>query len=309
MKQGGWCRYNPFCMYLRKGPAAIVIFIFLAVVGSIAWWWVRGRLPATQTGASPPEVESSAGPLTEWYYADGIVSPEDTPLAKRRQGSWSPSREWIVLLNLGNEACAATATFFFESSPPRRVSRSLPARGSTYIVVHELSDVVPPGQLYGVRILSSGPVIVQPTRGEYERDNPVTKAMSSFVAYPGPLGKRETKWAYADSLVLHSEGPLEEREWITILNPNRDREASVKIRFLFDGSERTHQLTVPAERVKTVDLFELGLPPRNRLSGLVSESDVPVVVEQVRRAFIRGVPVVQSMWACLAHPIGNQEGP
>jgi hypothetical protein len=58
-----------------------------------------------------------------------------------------------------------------------------------------------------------------------------------------------------------------------------------------------------------MDLFELGLTPKNRLSGLVAESDIPVVVEQVRRAYVRGIPVVRAMWACLAYPIGDREWP
>jgi hypothetical protein len=300
--------YNPHCMMVRRLVGALSVFVLIgAAILAVSWWRSREPQPAGAHGKLLPEVAGSGLPLTEWFYADGILNPEDLPRAKRRPGIWAPSREWIVLLNLSDRVAAATATFYFENRPPRSVTRNLPAQASSYIVVHELADTIPPGELYGVRVRSDAPIIVQPTRGEYEPDNPVTKAMASFVAYPGPLGRRETKWAYADSLVLSSDSPLEEREWITVLNPNSGHDASVKVRFLLDGSVRTHELLVPSERVRTVDLFQLDAVPKNRLSGAVIDSDIPVVVEQVRRAYTRGIPVIASMWACLAHPIGDQE--
>jgi hypothetical protein len=295
-------------MHVRRIGVAFAVIVFIVGMALAGWWWKRriGR-PTVQPRESLPAVISSGRPLTEWFYADGMINSEDAPLAHRRPGLWAPSREWIVILNLTGQPATATATFYFENRAPLSVTRSLPARASSSILVHELAEVVKPGELYGARIQSNGPIIVQPTRGEYERDNPVTKAMASFVAHPGPLGRRETKWAYADGLVLSSAGPLEEREWITILNPNAGRDARVTIRFLRGGPERTHPLLVPAERVRTVDLFESNLLPKNELSGIVADSDIPIIVEQVRRAYFRGIPVIASMWACLALPIGDQE--
>ena len=165
--------------------------------------------------------------------------------------------------------------------------------------------MVPPDTRYGVRITSTAPVIVQPTRGEYSPRDPVTEAMASFVAYPGPLGARETRWAYADGLILDSDEPLEEREWITILNPHANRDATVAIVLLSNDGRRTQTLVVPGERVRSLDLAGLAAVPKNVPFGVVVESDVPVVVEQVRRAYRKGTPTTVSMFACLAQPIGG----
>ncbi len=246
-------------------------------------------------------------PATEWFYADGIIQPDGIDPKEAMKGVWSPSREWMVLFNLSKKETTATATFYFEDMPPRTTTQKLRPRSSGYIVVHQIPNVVPPKQLYGVRVQSPEPIIVQPSRGEYEPYNPVTAAMASFVAYPGPLGKRETKWTYADGLAISSERALEEWEWITILNPNTGRDANVKITFNWPDEQRVHTLAVPAERVRTVDLFSLPIIPKNKLFGPVIESDVPVVVEQVRRCYARGIPVITALWACLAYPIGDLE--
>jgi hypothetical protein len=77
--------------------------------------------------------------------------------------------------------------------------------------VHDIPDVVPLKKLYAVRVRCETPIVVQPTRAEYEPWNPITHAMASFVAYPGPVGKKETRWIYADGLTLSSANPLEVR--------------------------------------------------------------------------------------------------
>jgi len=243
--------------------------------------------------------------LTEWYYADGLIQPEGITRKEAMKGVWSPSAEWMVVSNLSSKETTVKATFYFEDMAPRQLSQKLPARASSHIVVHSHPEVVPPKKLYGVRVQGEAPFLVQPCRAEYEPNNPVTAAMAAFVAYPGPLGKKETRWVYADGLVLTSEGPLEEWEWITILNPNAGKDAHIKITFNFAGRQTSHTLTVPAERVRTVDLFNLPAFSKNSLCQPVVESDVPVVVEQVRRCYAKGIPVIQSMYACMALPIGD----
>ncbi|MCI0423918.1 MAG: sensory rhodopsin transducer [Acidobacteria bacterium] len=96
-------------------------------------------------------------------------------------------------------------------------------------------------------------------------------------------------------------------EWITILNPNSGQDAQVKISFNFVGDQKSHTLSVPAERVSTVDLFHLPIFPKNKLAGVIIESNVPVIVQQVRRAYQKDVPAVTSISASLPHPIGDQK--
>lgn len=253
----------------------------------------------------PGQANAQARPATEWFYADGIIQPDGIDPNKTMKGVWSPTREWIVLFNLSSKDTTVTANFYFEDIPPRPTTKTVRARSSVNFAVQNIPNVVPPNKLYGARFQSPEPFLVQPTRGEYEPYNPVTHAMASFVAYPGPLGQKETKWAYADGLVISSDRVLEEWEWITVLNPAADRDAHVKITFNWPGEQKVHTFTVPAERVKTVDLFNLPIIPKNKIFGPIIESDVPVIVQQVRRCYARGIPVITSMWACLAYPIGD----
>lgn len=249
----------------------------------------------------------SPPPMTEWYYADGTIQPDGINPKEAREGVWSPAREWMVIFNLAPRETTATARFYFEDIPPRDFQQKLPARSPGRIVVHDIPDVVPPKKLYAVRVRCDTPIVVQPTRAEYEPWNPITHAMASFVAYPGPLGKKETRWIYADGLTLSSANPLEEWEWISILNPDEKREAKVKITFNFSGEQKVHELTVPAERVRSVDMFNLPIIPKNKISGPIIQSDMPIVVEQVRRAYAKGVPVITSLYATMAYPIGDTD--
>jgi len=246
-------------------------------------------------------------PMTEWYYADGTIQPDGINPKEAREGVWSPAREWMVVFNLSQQEAVATARFYFEDIAPREYQQKLPARSPGRIVVHELPEIVPPKKLYAVRVRCETPVVVQPTRAEYEPWNPVSHAMASFVAYPGPLGKRETRWIYADGLTLSSGNPLEEWEWISILNPDEHREAKVKITFNFAGEQKVHDITVPAERVRSVDMYNLPIIPKNKISGPIIESDIPIVVEQVRRAYTKGIPVITALWATLAYPVGDTD--
>lgn len=285
-----------------------VIRRMVAVTAALAFLHSCWRAPTSKSTPAGRPVEQRRA-LTQWFYADGRILPDDgaprSPDGARR----SPAREWLVVANLSRRTVRFTATFYFEDMGPRSFTRIVAARRSQSFALHEMPDVVLPGKLYGARVKSDGPILVQPTRGEYEPSNPVTEAMSSFLAYPGPLGARETKWAYADGLILDDGSPLQEREWVSILNPNSEGDARVRIRLMRSGRESEYWLTVAAERVRTVELHQLKAFQHNALTGVIVESDRPVVVEQIRRAFAKGAPVTASLWATLAHPIGDQEIP
>jgi hypothetical protein len=281
---------------------------FIAAAGALLVLAACSAVP--EPAPVPKRLQQEGGqrtPMTEWFYADDIIRPHDGAARAENGAARSPAASWLVVTNLASQTTSFKATFYFEDIEPRSFSRELPARVSQSFPLQDMSDIIPHGKIFGARVEAEGPVLVQPTRGEYEPHNSVTHAMSSFVAYPGPLGRKETRWAYADGLVLRSDGPLEEWEWISILNPNPTTSADIRVRFLLPDGEREHRLSVPAERVRTVDLFHLDEFPRNVLAGVIVESDSPVVVEQIRRAYSRGVPVITSLWATLAHPIGDLE--
>ena len=271
----------------------------VALVAVAAGGYVATRLVSLAPAVLPP---TGAAAFDDWYCPEGIIRPEG---GAGIPGIASPAHDWIVLLNLSRLPALVTATFYFEELAPRSTTLLVPGHGRRRLMPDALPDLVPRDTRYGLRVTSTAPIIVQPTRGEYTPGDPVTEAMASFVAYPGPLGTRETRWAYADGIVLASDEPLEEREWITILNPDPARAASLTLVFLLNDGRRTMPLAVPAARLRSVDLFDLPLVPKNIGFGVVVESDVPVVVEQVRRAYRKGNPTTVSLFACLAQPIGG----
>jgi hypothetical protein len=57
--------------------------------------------------------------------------------------------------------------------------------------------------------------------------------------------------------------------------------------------------------VATVDLMHLDAFPKNKLVGVTTQSDIPIVVQQVRRAYKKGETAIAAMWACLAFPVGD----
>jgi hypothetical protein len=275
---------------------------------AVALMFLASCSSAPTPQAPPRRVEGQTRPpMTQWFYSDGMLLPDSAPPRSANGQVQSPAREWLVLANLAGRTTVFRATYYFEDIAPRSFSGKIEARRSRSYALQDKPDLIPPGKLYGARIESDGPLLVQASRGEYEPNNPVTHAMASFIAYPGPLGVRETRWAYADGLVLQNESPLEEWEWISILNPSASAAASVCIRFLRSGHEREYRLSVPAERVRSVDLFHLPEFTRNQLTSVVVESDQPVVVEQIRRAYTRGIPVIASLWATFAYPCGDQK--
>lgn len=267
-----------------------------------AGFWGRGRMLNHVPVATVLDVSEPPRALTEWYYADGRVNPFGVKPNQSPDQIRTPAREWLVLYNPGELPVSAAITFYFTARAPMTISRSVAPHAGTSVAVHE---VVPADLAYAVRVRSDRMVIVQPSRGEYEPDNPVTHAMASFVAYPGPLGKRETKWVYADGLVLRNQDDLEEWEWVAILNPDASRTAKLKLRFESSGQVTTHAIEVAPQRMSSVDLMHLDAFPKNKLVGVTVESDTPIVVEQVRRAYKKGIPIITAMWACLAFPIGD----
>lgn len=275
--------------------------------GLLAWALTLNLLTFFPTLSTHAQTLTSRPPMTEWFYADGIVNPEGLDPKSSRPGIWYKTGNYIILFNLSPTETTVTATFYFEDLAPRQHKEKVPARASGYIQVHDLSKVIPPAKLYGVRIQSEVPVIVQTTRGEFEPYNPVVTAMASLMAYPGPIGRKETKWAYSDGLTISSEAPMEQMEWITVLNPNAGQDVQVKVTFNFVGDQKSHLLVVPAERVSTVDLFHLPIFPKNKLAGVIIESNVPVIVQQVRRSYPKNVPTVTSMFTTMAYPIGDQK--
>lgn len=255
----------------------------------------------------------------EWYYAGSLISGKETTPTNGVHGVTSANTEHLCLANLSDQDGTATITYYFEDDAPFQRTRKLPAHGTTlYRHYNFKEEKFPIRKLFGAKVTTDQPTVVQITRGGTEDVKAPALASnfeSSVIAYPGPLGRKETKWTYADGHPLTTTKPRQWSDWeyITILNPNPGQVANVKITFHFVAGlsdKKVHTLTVPAERLRNVALHELPeLPKLNGNQGFypIVESDVPVIVEQTRRPVVNENPSPRGGWHLMALPIGDVE--
>ncbi len=252
-----------------------------------------------------------AKPTTEWFCADLLRAPSGTTPEKPVHGALGSTLEWLVLFNFADRDASAEITFYFEDKSPAHYALTLPAGANKVIGsnVNEPAVEVPMGRLHGARVVSSEPLVVQTTRAEREEGvKPPIMPGHSFLSrlgYPGPLSQRETAWAYADSHIARTHPRHKELEWITVLNPNAGRDARVKVTFHYSASKTTHEFTVGAERVRSLALEDLEAVRDGDHCGVVVQSDVPVVVEQVRRFMYCQHPAPAGTWIVTGYPIGD----
>lgn len=241
---------------------------------------------------------------------------------------------WVLLVNLSSGRDAeVTATFFYEDESPKDFDFVLPAGRQGRLHMQEEPDNLgtsnlPPGcnprKRFGMRVRSSVPVIVQATVGDRLAHERVTNSMSTFLFHPGPLGDLEKQWYYVDCVYITSEEwPLEEREWLTILNPNGEP-AHCTVTFIPGGdvdvgarisrpaqpdlTPVNYRLTVPPERILPTDLADLPQVFPNRPYAVRVCSDVPVTVQGIRHIFERGRYGFSRAWAVLdAMPVADVE--
>ncbi len=173
-----------------------------------------------------------------------------------------------------------------------------------------------------MRVHSSAPVVVQATVGDRLAHERVTNSMCTFMFHPGPLGDLEKQWYYVDCVYITSDRwPLEEREWLTILNPGKDT-AHCVVTFIPGGDVDVgtraarpsrpdlkpvdYELTVPAERILSTDLATLPAVLPNQPYAVRVRSDVPITVQGIRHIFERGQYQFSRCWAVLdATPVAG----
>lgn len=243
---------------------------------------------------------------------------------------------WLLLVNLNpHQEVEVTGTFFYEDELPREFTFRLPAGRQGRVHLQEEPDNlgtanIPPGcnprKRFGLRLRSTGPIVAQATVGDRLPHERVTNSMSTFMFHPGPLGDLEKQWYYVDCLYLTAEGvPLEEREWLTILNPNRVP-AHCAITFIPGGDvdvgngiappvnpdlkPADYKLTVQPERIRSTLLSDLPMVLPNQPYAARVRSDVPITVQGIRPIFERGKYDYSRAWAILdARPIAVIEKP
>lgn len=269
---------------------------------------------------------------TEWYATEYFsqYAPFEDWVTGETVTSKNVYDAWMLLVNLSQKQDAeVTATFFYEDEPPKDYTFTLPKgqQGRVHMqgdVDNLGTDNLPPGcnpqKRFGVRLRSTVPILAQATVGDRFPDERVTNSMATFFYHPGPLSDLEKQWYYVDCVYLTREGmTLEEREWLTILNPNQV-DAHCTVTFIPGGDVAigdakvpvshekpvVYTLTVPAERIKPTDLADLPLVQANHPYAVRVESDVPITVQGIRHIFERGKYDLSRAWAVLdARPVAR----
>jgi len=271
---------------------------------------------------------------TEWYATEFFsqYTPFEDWVTGHTTQSTNVFDAWALMLNLSSKQDAeVTATFFYEDEPPRDFTFALPAGRQGRLHMQEQPDNLgtsnlPPGcnprKRFGMRVRSTAPLLVQATVGDRLAHERVTNSMATFMFHPGPLGELEKQWYYVDCVYITSEKwPLEEREFLTILNPNTtparctitfipggdvDVGAKVSKPSRADLEPAEYTLTVPAERILPTDLADLPMIRPNQPYAVRVRSDVPLTVQGIRHIFERGKYEFSRAWAVLdARPIAD----
>ena len=269
---------------------------------------------------------------TEWYATEFFS--QYAPFKDWVTGQMVTSRNvydaWMLIVNLSQKRGAEVAcTFFYEDEPPRDFTFTLPAGQQSRLHMQEEADNLgtrnlPPGcdprRRFGMRVRSSQPVVVQATVGDRLAHERVTNSMATFMFHPGPLGELEKQWYYVDCVYITSERwPLEEREWLTILNPN-SQPAHCTVDFIPGGDVAVgaakarrpeappvqYSVTVPAQRLLPTELSTWPEVRPNQPYAVRVRSDLPITVQGIRHIFERGHYEYSRAWAVLdARPIAR----
>jgi hypothetical protein len=232
----------------------------------------------------------------------------------------------ILVYNLSpNEKAKVKVTYYYSDETPKDYEFTIQpsCQGRLFSGLNR-PDNVPgcnPQKRFGLHIQSTVQVVAQATVWERVAGSTVTNSMTTFMLHPGPLGKAEHDWCLVDSLTLRSESSLEEREWLTILNPNNQ---PVNCRFgFFPGSRidpKTLSTMLESDQIKSID-FSISVPGESILSTLqsdipglepnkpytiVASCDLPVVMQGLRQIFVRGDYQCMKAFAVLdAIPVGH----
>jgi hypothetical protein len=246
---------------------------------------------------------------TEWYFTEyhreGEIEDWTTGDPVKPFNSFGG---YVLILNLDQRNDADLEfTFYYEDQEPAKASYKLAAGREGLVFLGDSSankPDVPLDKRFGIMVKSTCPILVQCTQGDKIHGSPVTNNMVTNMFVPGPLSDQHKVWYYVDCIVLRNPSPLEEREWITLLNPNEEG-AQVTLTF-FPGGMMQHdtaevrmadpdeaafqiELEVEAQRILQTRLHEdiVEVKP-NRHYSVRIESDVPITVQAARRIFERG---------------------
>lgn len=233
--------------------------------------------------------------------------------------------KWMLIVNLNpKEEAEVTLTFYYQDEPPKDFTFRLAAGRQGRLHFSDEPDNLgtinlPPGceprKRFGVRVRSTQPVVVQATGGDRIGEERITNSMATYLYHPGPLGEAEQTWMYVDCVYLASDRfALEEREWLSVLNPN-PQTAHCRVTFIpggdVDVSSRAsrqieasvatveHTFEVPPERLFSILISDWQDVLPNQPYAVRVDSDLPITLQGIRHIFERGKYKFSRCWAVL----------
>jgi hypothetical protein len=215
--------------------------------------------------------------------------------------------EWPVLMSLAEKPAQVRFLTHFEDAEPMEIKVEVKPGEAKVLSLHEM-DQFPDGKLMAFKLTSDQPILPQFSYSEDGIPVPTTQLFmsgaGSRVAHPGPLGKRETKWAYADGHTRKDTDAMADIDWFVVFNPNDRQDADVKIRMSWADAAVENTLRVPAGRVRVFRPGKEAGFKFGRTFGSIFTSNTPVVIEAVRR-FAQVKPFVSlNQWTTPAVAIG-----
>jgi hypothetical protein len=205
------------------------------------------------------------------YIADGYeLLKKDSP---------NMQSVWICLFNPTKHDADLRATFYYEEQEPTQTKLQVPSECRRTLHTADCKEIVK-NKRYGVRILSTEPIVVQSTVGYYEPEDKrdwYTRGMTSTLSAIA-LSK---VWYYADGIIIDQPNQrLKESEWAFVLNPNKKDTTVTFTAYYDDQTSDSFKFTAPTERLKIVFLDDI--LPKNKSYGARLVSTEPIVVQEVR---------------------------
>lgn len=193
----------------------------------------------------------------------------------------------------------AVMTLFYEDQKPTRLNLEVPAESKRNFHLTNYEEVVK-NKRYGARILSTEPIVVQPTIGYYgpeDKHDWYTRGMTSTLAATA-LCK---VWYYSDGVIIdRPDQRLKESEWAFILNPNNKDTEVTFTAYYNDQTKGVFKFEVPAERLRPIFLDDILI--KNKGFGARFVSTEPIVVQETREIWEEDRLVVRSAFSAVALP-------
>jgi len=212
---------------------------------------------------------------------------------------------WVCVFNPTKRDAGITMTLYYEDQDPTQLKLQVPAQSRRAFHLANYEDVVK-NKRFGARILSTEPVVVQPTVGYYgpeDKHDWYTRGMTSTLAATA-LSK---VWYYADGVIIDRPNQrLKESEWAFLLNPNKSDAEVTLTAYYDDQTKGVSRFNLQAERLKAVFLDDVLI--KNKGYGARFVSTQPIVVQETREIWEENRIVKRSAFSVVACPWPLQWG-